>query len=87
MLEKQSARIHKCVRRASHPSWLGHDRDQHLVFVLRENTQTRKAREAGPLADPFPSRSVWRNGPLAHYAKGLPVEYNRESEGWDWVFL
>ena len=43
----------KCVSRESRPSSLGHDRDQHLVFVLRENTQTRKAREAGPLADPL----------------------------------
>ena len=23
----------------------------------------------------------------AYNAKGLSVEYNRESEGWDWVFL
>ena len=23
----------------------------------------------------------------AYNAKGLPVEYNRKSEGWDWVFL
>lgn len=45
-----------------------------------------KAREAGPLADPFPSRSVWRLCKAIN-AKGLSVEYNRESEGWDWVFL
>jgi hypothetical protein len=44
---------HKCVGRESRPSSLGHDRDQHLVFMLRENTQTRKAGEAGPLADPL----------------------------------
>ena len=41
----------KCVGRESRPSSLGYNRDQYLVFVLRENTQTRKAREAGPLAD------------------------------------
>ena len=23
----------------------------------------------------------------AYNTKGLPVEYNRKSEGWDWVFL
>ena len=57
-----------------------------LVGKNHENTQTRKAREAGPLADPFPSRSVWRLCEAIN-AKGLSVEYNRESEGWDWVFL
>ena len=65
---------------------LGHDRGQHLVFARSENTQTRKARVATKLVLSWPSRSVWRLCEAIN-AKGLSVEYNRESEGWDWVFL
>lgn len=57
-----------------------------LEKVEGQKTQTRKARDAGMLASLYPSRSVWRLCEAIN-AKGLSVEYNRESEGWDWVFL